>query len=246
MILQVIGSGSTGNSYLLESDSGEVLIMECGVSVSKIKKALGFDLQKVVGAFASHAHGDHIKCIKDVLSHGIKVYAHKHVHESQKTIKDYNAIILERAQQVKVGSFTVKAFDLEHDVPSFGFLIQHPEMGKAVFITDTAYCGYKFEGLNNIILEANYSKEIMMKRFVDGDINAMVRDRVFNSHMSLETSIEFLKANDLTKVNKIVYIHLSSGNADEKVFVEETIKHVGFRPEIAKPGKSIEINKTAF
>ncbi len=246
MHLTVIGSGSTGNSYLLEADSGETLILECGVSVSKIKKALGFDLQKVVGALVTHCHGDHVKCMKEVLKNGIRVYAHRHTHEHQKTTKDFNAWIIEPGNQFAIGGFKVKPFDLQHDVPSLGFLIKHQEMGKAVFITDTAYCKYTFEGLNNIILEANYSKEIMMQRWIDGQIDAMVRDRVFNSHMSLETSIEFLQANALRHVNKIVYIHLSAGNSDEELFVKHTIEKTGFKPDIARPGKSIELNRTAF
>ena len=64
MQLQVIGSGSQGNSYLLSNDT-DVLLIELGVQFKRIKKALDYDLSKINGALVSHSHGDHAKAIKD-------------------------------------------------------------------------------------------------------------------------------------------------------------------------------------
>lgn len=55
MKLKVLGSSSKGNCYLLESDK-EVLIIELGISFKEIKKALNFDISKVVGALVTHEH----------------------------------------------------------------------------------------------------------------------------------------------------------------------------------------------
>lgn len=56
MRLTVINSGSDGNTYLLESNN-EILILDCGMSMKEVKKALNFDLSKIVGCFITHAHG---------------------------------------------------------------------------------------------------------------------------------------------------------------------------------------------
>lgn len=56
MHLTVLGSGSNGNTYLLESND-EVLILDCGISLIEVKKSLNFDLSKIVGCFISHSHG---------------------------------------------------------------------------------------------------------------------------------------------------------------------------------------------
>lgn len=56
MRLTVLNSGSNGNCYLLECEN-EVLVLECGVSSKIVKKALNFDLSKIVGCFISHSHG---------------------------------------------------------------------------------------------------------------------------------------------------------------------------------------------
>lgn len=54
--LITVGSGSSGNSYILECDN-EILLLELGVSWKEILKALDFKLDKVVGVCVSHAHG---------------------------------------------------------------------------------------------------------------------------------------------------------------------------------------------
>lgn len=55
MKLNCIASGSSGNCYLLSSDT-ETLILDCGISIMEIKKALDFDLGGIVGVVATHAH----------------------------------------------------------------------------------------------------------------------------------------------------------------------------------------------
>lgn len=55
MFLKVIGSSSHGNSYILESKTGS-LLLECGIQFKKIQKAVNFDLSKLRGCLISHEH----------------------------------------------------------------------------------------------------------------------------------------------------------------------------------------------
>lgn len=55
MKLKVLTSGSSGNCYLLESDS-EVLILDCGIPIKDIKIGLGFELGGIQGVVVTHAH----------------------------------------------------------------------------------------------------------------------------------------------------------------------------------------------
>jgi len=56
MKLIVIGSSSKANGYVLKSESGEVLLLECGYKLLDVKKVLNFDLSNIVGMVISHAH----------------------------------------------------------------------------------------------------------------------------------------------------------------------------------------------
>ena len=74
MRLNVLGSDSNGNCYVLQTDK-EALIIEAGVRFSEVKKALKWQLSKVVGAVITHEHNDHAKYIRDFVSNGITVLA---------------------------------------------------------------------------------------------------------------------------------------------------------------------------
>ncbi|MDF2881696.1 MAG: putative phage-related hydrolase [Clostridiaceae bacterium] len=56
MIMKCLASGSGGNSYLLQSSEGETLIIECGINIKEIKKALNFNMRNVVGCLITHEH----------------------------------------------------------------------------------------------------------------------------------------------------------------------------------------------
>ena len=55
MNLKVLGSGSSGNCYLLENET-ECLVIEAGLPLMEVKKAIGFNIKKIVGVVASHEH----------------------------------------------------------------------------------------------------------------------------------------------------------------------------------------------
>src|SRR5690606_10568295 len=132
--------------------------------------------------------------------------------------------------------FYVMAFDVEHDAAApLGYLIHHPECGNVLFLTDSYYCKYKFKNLNNIIIEANYCKSIVDARMRDGDTQKVLRDRVLESHMSIQTCKELLMSNDLSKVNNIILIHLSDGNSDAKRFKTEVQECTGKTVYVSEP-----------
>ena len=59
MKLIVLGSSSSGNCYILDNGK-EALIIEAGIRFQEVKKALDFNLRKVVGCVVTHAHNDHV------------------------------------------------------------------------------------------------------------------------------------------------------------------------------------------
>lgn len=53
--LKVIGTGSTGNCYLLTVGK-EQLLLDAGVPLTEIKKSLNWDMRGIKGVVISHAH----------------------------------------------------------------------------------------------------------------------------------------------------------------------------------------------
>lgn len=245
MELKIIGSGSSGNAYILENEK-EALLIEAGVKFSEIKKALDFNVQKVVGCIVSHSHGDHAKSINDVLKSGINVYASTDTFQNCGVVINHKTHFLYHSASYSMGGFKILPFEVKHDVPCLGFLISHEDCGRVLFLTDTYFCEYKFHNLNNIIIEANYSKEIIDRKFGPDSKMEFLRNRILRSHFSLAHCKEMLSANDLSKVNNIVLIHLSDSNSDERQFKSEVEQLTGKNVSVASNGMKLKFNKTPF
>jgi Metal-dependent hydrolases of the beta-lactamase superfamily I len=243
MRLRVLGSSSKGNCYLLYNDS-EVLVIEAGVKFSAIKEALNFDFSKVVGVLCTHEHKDHALSVKDFLEAGINVIAPESVFESV-GINSPCCVRVKENHTVTLRNFSVQPFALQHDVPIYGYLIHHEEMGNTVFITDTGDINYSFKNLNNIIVEANFSDSILVRNAIDG-LGYTNEKRLRDTHLSLEKCVDWLSAVDLKNVNNIVLIHLSERNSDAEMFKETVEKQFAKNVYVADKGLDIDFNRIPF
>ncbi|HCY40402.1 MAG TPA: MBL fold metallo-hydrolase [Prolixibacteraceae bacterium] len=245
MKLKVLGSSSKGNSYLLVSSTGQTLAIEAGVRLNEVKQAIGFDTSNIVGCLVSHEHGDHAKYIDQFCGAAIDVFTSEGTANCFKA--HHRLHLLQSGVQKTIGEFKILPFDVVHDASEpFGFLINHPESGNILFLTDTFYSEYTFPNLSNIILEVNYDLEILERNISTGRLSPSIRGRVITNHMSLQTAKELLSANDLSKVNNIILIHLSDGNSHAENFKKDIEVATGKTVTIADAGTEINLNKTPF
>jgi phosphoribosyl 1,2-cyclic phosphodiesterase len=138
--------------------------------------------------------------------------------------------------QFQVGTWAVLPFDVVHDAADpLGFLLANRAGEKLLYLTDTAYCKYRFNGLSHILIEVNYSIDILRANVDAGAVPVELKNRLLKSHMSLETVKEFLRANDLSRVEGIWLLHLSDGNSDAERFKKEIMELAG-KPTFIAPG----------
>ena len=187
MRLNVLGSDSNGNCYVLQNDK-EALIIEAGVRFSEVKKALKWQLSKVVGAVITHEHNDHAKYARDFVSNGITVLALSSVFKAKGIDSLSFRKEIEPMHGYIVGGFKVFAMPVCHDVPCVGFIIEHEDMGRMLFVTDTMMLEYRVPGLNHILLEANYAEDILDAKIEAGSVPLSMKPRLIHSHMEIETT----------------------------------------------------------
>ena len=77
------------------------------------------------------------------------------------------------------------------------------------------------------MVECNYAMDILEDNVRRGLVPEVLRRRLLTSHFSLENVKEFLKANDLSKVQEIHLFHLSDGNSDADRFKREIMELTG-------------------
>ena len=218
--IKTLASGSSGNAYHI-SDGQTELLIECGIDFRDIQIALDFKTSNLAGCLVSHEHKDHTKGLKDVLRAGIDVYASAGTIEAE-GIKHHRLKVIEPKKAFQIGTWKVLPFDVEHDVNEpLGFLLMNQQGEKLLFATDTYYVRYQFPGLTHIMIEVNYSMDILNENIESGRVPKVMKKRLVKSHFSLENVKEFLKANDLSKVQAIHLMHLSDNNSDEARFKRE-------------------------
>jgi len=223
------GSSSAGNCGIV-SDGKTTIMLDAGLPFRTIQQALDFNLA-IDGVLLTHSHGDHSKAIKDLIKRGIDCYMAEETAQEIKASGHPWANVIKPLEQFKIGSFTVLPFDVKHDVTNTGYLITSGRE-KAIYIVDTPYCKYKFDGLTTIMMEINYCKEILDSNVKLGLLHPSLRNRIVGSHFGLDTALDFLAANDISQVRQIYVVHLSNGNSDEAL-IKDTLQR--------KTGKEIII-----
>lgn len=251
MNLKVINSNSQGNCYILGNGSNAILI-ECGVAFSKIKEGLDFNLNQVDLCVVSHRHLDHSKSFCDIRNAGVPVITSSDVFnwfDAARNIVNVTTDIChvtEHGRMILTKNWLISAFEVPHDVPTLGYVIEHPECGKVLFVTDTYLLKYKFPmKFDHIIIEANYDQRIVDK-ILENKSSDFLYNRRLTSHMSFQTTLETLSRIDLSECKNIVLIHLSDGFTDEKKFKAETEAKFGIPTTIAAPGVEVNFKKTPF
>lgn len=246
MELKVLGSNSQGNCYLLVGRE-EVLIIEAGIKFSEVKKALNYDISNIVGCLISHEHNDHAGYYMEYLRFGFPVLSPEAVykHKGYSVMPPFAKIAMP-FKGYRTGNFRIIPFEVQHDVPAFGYQVDHPDMGRLVFLTDTFYCEYTFDNVNCWLIEANYADDILDQNIAVGRMPPSMRPRLLKSHMELSTTKGILSANDLSKTQDIVLIHLSDGNSDEARFVREIAGLTGKPTIAAKKGVELWLGKLPY
>ncbi|MCK4240849.1 MAG: MBL fold metallo-hydrolase [Candidatus Atribacteria bacterium] len=214
MNITIHHSGSSGNLYQVDD-----LLIEAGVPIKQIKKDLDYKLSGISGCLVSHFHGDHAMATKDIMKAGIDCYCSQDT-ANEMGLSGHRLHIINHGQQIKIGGWIVKAFNLVHDVPCLGFLLA---IGKdrLLYANDTSYIPYRFNGLTHIMLGVNYDTETLVDNITCGYVNPEVGKRMLKNHMSLDTAKGFFTANDMSQVEEVHLIHLSDSNSNAEKFKHE-------------------------
>lgn len=170
---------------------------------------------------------------------GIPVYSADETQSALEIITGERTRAIEPLKKVQIGNFTVTPFNVPHDVDieCYGYLIEHEEIGKLLFLTDLEYCKYNFSKLNinHIMIETNYSMEYV-------DTENPNYQHVLRGHMSLKTATDFISTNDNPMLLNIVLIHISEKNGNPIEFQEEIKKTTKYGANVYAASKGLEVD----
>ena len=227
MKIQMISSGSKGNSYLITTKNNNFYLLDFGVSISKVKKHV--DINKIKAIFITHTHNDHISGLKN-LKYDIPIIAKGKTKEYLEN--NYSLNLLDD----NINNFEDISFDffeLSHDVENYGIIIKD-KINELVYITDTGYIPQKYYSLlkdkSIYLVESNYDDEMIMhSEYPYYLIQRIVSDI---GHLSNYQTSKFLSNVIGKNTKKVLLIHLSEHNNTKEACLTAINKIVNFEVSI--------------
>lgn len=214
-----LGSGSSGNAWLVEAGSTRVLV-DCGLGVDRLTTRLaeaGIEPGQIDAILVTHEHDDHVG--------GAAAFSRRHstpVHATYGTVQgagtalDGVASVHELAPSTRfaIGTIEVLPVAVPHDAREPVQFVLSDGAVRLGLVTDlgslTPHVLESFSGLDALVLEANHDTEMLQR----GVYPKFLKDRVGGpyGHLSNDVAACFLSAVASPKLQHVVAAHLSLKN----------------------------------
>jgi phosphoribosyl 1,2-cyclic phosphodiesterase len=227
----ILGSGSSGNCTLLETDQTRLLV-DAGLGKKETLRrlaAVGRNVDRLDGIVISHEHTDHIGSLAQVLGQWrTTVYLNEATHaEVMRILPETSHKRLDRLEHIRagqrflVGDIEVSAFSIPHDaVDPLGFTFRTHGM-KVAIVTDLGYLPelvkVHLRDSDCLMLESNHDLEMLKVGPYPWHIKQRVMSRT--GHLSNHSVSEFLADAEGFDAHAryLVLAHLSENNNNPDV-----------------------------
>ena len=229
MIVKVLSSGSDGNCYVLKDSAGKMLILDAGIPWKDIQIGIDFRPADVEAVCITHCHSDHARAVRNIETAGIKVlmpWQSETAHRGLYSVKPFPLTD-------SSGSFVHTNND-GSACPIYGFLIEHKELGRMIYLTDCEFCKWRFKRINHILVECNYDSDLI-------NPHAPNARHVYQGHMELNTAIGFINSNASKDLRSVGICHVG-GNLDPMKALDRIYAETGLVTWIAEKGTEYEFS----
>ena len=218
----VLGSGSSGNSYVFSDGTTSVLIDQgySGVELQRRLIGVGLDSSSVAGVCVTHLHPDHAKGL-GVIARKLRVPIYLHTAMVEKEPVAFSKLglpaecisLVKPLESFSVGPFVLSCFETSHDSGgSVGWRVTYGDTTMMI-LTDTGCYSQEqlllAKGSNILFLEANYDEQMLQY----GPYPYYLKQRIsgLHGHLSNAQAMQFLQESEFNGEH-VYFIHLSSTN----------------------------------
>ncbi len=225
MLIEILASGSEGNSVFIQTKNKKVLI-DTGMNYKYLKEKLeeiNVDPSEIDIILITHTHSDHTSALKVFLNknHPLLFIDEEMLNELE-FVKDYDNIEF-RFKDFDFEGTIIEMFHTSHDAPaSRGYIIKDGEES-FVYITDTGYINQrlfnKLYNHNKYVFESNHDVELLMH----GRYPQWLKTRILSDkgHLSNAQAGFYLSKIIGPDTKKIALAHLSKENNDPEVALKD-------------------------
>ncbi len=210
MRFQILGSSSSGNSALIETEQCKVLV-DVGFTAKRLNGMLqeaGHDLQQIEAVFITHEHSDHTAGLVGMARReDVHFYANRETAKaSQARLKrGVNWKLFETGRTFSFKDLRITSFSIPHDAyDPVGFIFETGEEDSLLFpirrvawVTDLGYLPQlvqqRIQDVDLLVLEANYcDKMLEQNERRPWTLKQRIRGR--HGHLSNDACFEFLNS----------------------------------------------------
>ncbi|HEY1098725.1 MAG TPA: MBL fold metallo-hydrolase, partial [Myxococcota bacterium] len=221
--VSVLGSGSKGNCLVVEG-GGVVVMIDTGFSPRETRarmRHLDIDLADLDAILVTHAHGDHVKSVKQLAgSLNIKTFATDATRRFASTFTSFaNHVVVDPGVRFSVGGLTILPIKTCHDEPgSVAYAIDDGDEAFAI-CTDlgdpSVAVGTGLRDVDTLMLEFNHDATMLK----NGPYHARLKRRVASKygHLNNDLAAELLGHAVTPNLSRVLCAHLSEvNNTNEK------------------------------
>ena len=230
---QILGTSSSGNCALIETQKTRVLL-DAGFSgrrLEKLLKEIGKPIESIDAVFLTHEHGDHTAGLRGLSKHRhLQFFANFGTAQvaQRKLTRDLQWKIFETGTTFQFKDLTVQTVLLPHDaMEPVGFKFQtggddlFDPPGSLAWITDLGHVptalAEMVRDVQLLVLEANHDPDLL-----DCDTKRpySVKQRITgrHGHLSNRAAWEFLSSVENPEWQRVLLVHLSKDcNHPERV-----------------------------
>jgi phosphoribosyl 1,2-cyclic phosphodiesterase len=168
LTVQSLGSGSSGNAFLIEYGS-RCLLLDCGVGIRTLTRALAERRRRLADLDAvliTHEHGDHIRTLPRLAGLDVPVVATAGTHRSL-PIPDRQWVPIRNGGSATVGDLEVWAITVDHDAAEpCGYLIDTGSTRVSIFTDLGCWHDRLAEPVlasDLVVLEANHDEDMLRR-----------------------------------------------------------------------------------
>jgi phosphoribosyl 1,2-cyclic phosphodiesterase len=229
-----LGSGSRGNSTLLESDNCKVLI-DCGFSLKQTEKRLSrieIESSSIDAIFITHHHGDHSRsALKASQKWDARLYCNIEtaIKMGWNPISDCRTF--SNLERINVNDeISVLPIPIPHDdAENIALIVSNGDGNRAGFVTDlgeaTVELKRHLKGCAHISIEANYDHSKLMQGPYPDSLKRRITSR--GGHLSNSQTAEILNEVMTPELKTIVLCHLSDKNNAPHLAESEVLMMIG-------------------
>ena len=215
-----LGSGSKGNSTIVESDTACVMV-DCGFGLRNActrLERIGKSPEDLTAIIVTHEHSDHWKGIGALSAkYNIPVYLSAGSLKA-KQIQSGEALFncIDSHKDFYVGDICIKPVPVPHDAREpIQYILSNGKVQLGI-LTDlghfTPHVVSSYSKCDALLLECNYDDDMLL----DGPYPRFLKDRVSGmfGHLSNRQAAGLLLALDLSRLKTLVIGHISAKNND--------------------------------